>query len=208
MANEKDGEMNDLGRRPPPRTQTLCEVVDQLMRVGCRHDVTIGEILDQVGQRSYGPLLLVPGLLIASPLSAIPGLSMLGGTCIALVAGQILINRRHPWIPEFVRNRRIGRRRLKSAGRWLGKVARLVDRVTGPRLEFLTRGAATKAVAAICLVMAAAIPPLELVPMAGSSIGAVIVVYSLALTAQDGLLVLVALLMTGAAIAFIVSLVT
>ncbi|MEQ9172968.1 MAG: exopolysaccharide biosynthesis protein [Rhodospirillales bacterium] len=201
-----DGTMNDLGNRPPPRIQTLSEIVTCMVQAGADQKVRVGEILARVGRRSYGPVLLVPSILVVSPLSAIPGFSTLCGLCIALVAGQLLIGRRSPWFPAFVTDRGIDRDRFRRAGRWLGKVAKHVDRLIGPRLEILTTGACAKAAAAVCLLMAAVIPFLELVPMASSTIGAVVAVYGLALTARDGYLMIAAAVMTGAAGAFIASL--
>lgn len=154
-----DSTMRDRGR--PPRVQTLSEIVAQIVEAGDDQQVRIGEILAHVGQRSYGPLLLVPSILVVSPLSAIPGFSSLIAVWVMLVAGQMLIGRRGPWIPGFLVNRSIDRDRLRLGGKWFGKVASRVDRVIGPRLAFLTMGPFARATAAACMPMACVMPLLD-----------------------------------------------
>lgn len=198
--------MSNRGCRRPPRVQTLSEVVERIAEAGDGGQrVRIGEILDHVGPRSYGPMLLMPSILVVSPLSAVPGFSSLVGACLILVAGQMLIGRHGPWLPGFLVNRSIDHAALRRGGKWSGKVAKQVDRVIGPRLEFLTMGPFARAIAAVCLLMASVIPLLELVPTASSVVGAVIAVYGLALSAHDGLLSIVAMAMTVAAGVFVAS---
>ena len=199
--------MTDCRRRSPPRVQSLSEIVERILEAGDGRQVRIGEILAHVGLRSYGPLLLVPSLLVVSPLSAIPGFSSLVALCIMLLAGQMLVGRRRPWVPGLVVNRGIDRDRLRAAGKWLGRVGKRIDRVVGPRLEFLTMGPFARLIAAICMLMAAVVPFLELLPTASSVIGAVVAVYAVALSTHDGLLAVVALALTGAAGVFVGSLV-
>lgn len=199
--------MTDRSGRPPPRVQSLSEIVERIVEAGNGQEVRISEILGHVGQRSYGPLLLVPSLLVVSPLSAIPGFSSLMALCIMLLAGQMLIGRHRPWIPGFVVDRGIDRDRLRAAGKWFGRAGKRIDRVIGPRLEFLTLGPFARLTAAICVLMACVVPFLELLPTASSVVGAVVGMYALALSAHDGLLSIVALAMTAAAGGFVGSLV-
>lgn len=202
-----DDTTGNHGRRRSPPVLTLSEIVERVLEAGDRQEVRLGEILAHVGQRSYGPLLLVPSLLVVSPLSAIPGFSSLVAAYVILVAGQMLIGRRSPWLPGFVVDLSVDRDRLRTAGRWLGKVAERVDLIVGVRLEFLTVGLSARLVAAMCMLLAAVVPFLELVPTASSIIGAVIALYGLALAAHDGLLLIVALAMTIGAGVFVGSLI-
>lgn len=186
----------------------MSEIVERIVEAGEGQEVRIGEILAHVGPRSYGPMLLAPSLMVVSPLSAIPGFSSLIAVCIMLVAGQMLIGRSSPWLPGFVVNRGIGRHRLRTIGKWFGKAGERVDRVVGPRLEFLTMGPFARLIAAICMLMAATVPFLELLPTASSVIGVVVALYALALSTHDGLLTIAALVTTAAAGIFIGGLVT
>ena len=57
--------------------------------------VTLGDIVEAVGARSFDPLLLVAGLVAASPLSAIPGMPTTLGVLVALITIQFLLRRKH-----------------------------------------------------------------------------------------------------------------
>ena len=55
-------------------------------------DLALGDVLDSVGHRSFGPLLLLAGLVMAAPgIGDIPGIPTATGIFTALVAGQMII---------------------------------------------------------------------------------------------------------------------
>ena len=51
-------------------------------------------------------------------------------------------------------------------------------------------------IAIVCVLLAAAMPPMELVPFSANGAGAALVAFGLALIARDGLLAVLALLIT------------
>lgn len=56
------------------KVESLDDLLDRLEKCEEGMDrVTIGAILDEVGRRAFGPVLLVLGLIIVSPLSGVPG---------------------------------------------------------------------------------------------------------------------------------------
>ena len=63
-------------------------------------DVSVREMLNAVGRRSYGPILLLLGFIAISPLTIIPGTSWLVALVILLIAGQIVLGR--AFRPPFV----------------------------------------------------------------------------------------------------------
>jgi hypothetical protein len=190
----------------PDGAKTLAEVVDQIITAGNRQDaVTVADILDSVGQRSFGPVLLVPGLIVLSPISGIPGVPTLGGIAVLLVAVQLLIGRECFWVPEFIMRRSVTRERLNSAGKLLMPMARFVDKLVKPRLAFLTRRPFNYVIAGTCVVIALVMPPLEAIPFANVVTAAAITAFGLALVAYDGALVLLAFALTAASFYFLVS---
>ena len=63
-------------------------------------DVSVRDMLNAVGRRSYGPILLLLGFIAISPLTIIPGTSWLVALVILLIAGQIVLGRAFPWVPK------------------------------------------------------------------------------------------------------------
>lgn len=186
--------------------KSLTDVVERITRAGNGDEtVTIGEILESVGQSSFGPMLLVPGLVVLSPLSGIPGLPTLGGIVVLLIAGQLLMGRRCFWLPELIRRRSVSRERMARAGGFLMPVARFMDRLVKPRLTFLTRKPFDYGIAIACVLIALVMPPLEAILFANSLAAAAISAYGLGLVASDGFLVLLAFALTAASFWFLIT---
>lgn len=192
MSTSVDHERDDTD------AQDLEELLDQLEEAASQRDeVHIGDVVDAIGRRSFGPLLLVSGLIVFSPLSGIPGVPSIVGILVALITVQMLIGRNYFWLPGWIERRGIKRERFCKAVKFLRRPARFVDRFLRPRLQGLTNRLGAYTVALTCTVIAVAMPPLELIPFSTTVAGAAIAAFGLALIARDGLLGLIALGLTG-----------
>lgn len=179
-------------------SESLVEVVQEITGAGDGEGpITVEEIVDAVGSRSFGALLLVPGLIVLSPISGIPGVPTLGAIAIFLVSVQMLLGRDSFWLPGFLLRRSVSRDRMEKGKRFLLPLARFVDRITGPRLPFLVAGPMAYGIALICILIALAMPPLEAILFANVLTSAAVSAFGLALVANDGLLALLALGFTG-----------
>lgn len=193
-----DNEMNANTAKPRENVLTLSQVITGMVDAGEGENVSGDELLAAFGARAYGPLILIPSLLLVSPLSAIPGFSSVMGMCIALLAGQLVLGRERPWLPGFILRGSVPRRRLVAAAPILCRVAKWVDALIRPRLHALTREPLRRVLGLACLGIGLVIPLMEVVPMASSTAGAATAVLALALTARDGLLAIFALLPAAA----------
>jgi hypothetical protein len=174
---------------------SLNQLLDRLICAQGDDKITLAALLEAVGRRAFGPMLLVPGLLALSPLSGIPGMPSALGTIVMLVAGQLLLGRRHFWLPDVLLRREIARAKLKKAVRFLRPVARVTDRVLRRRLPAFTEGLGAYLIALVCFLTAATMPPLELLPFVASTAGAALTLFGLSLIAHDGLVALIALVL-------------
>jgi len=85
--------------------------------------VSVGEIVESLGQDSLPPNLMIPAFAVASPLSGVPLFSSICGLLIALVSAQMLIGRDHVWLPGFLMRRQVSGDRLrKDSFFWYQKV--------------------------------------------------------------------------------------
>lgn len=164
--------------------------------------VSVQEIMDAVGHRSFGPLLLVTGLLGMTPVSAVPGAPSMIALITLLVAIQLLIGRDTFWLPKFLLKRSVRADRLQKTVTVAAKPARVVDRMVKPRLEVLTGPVADRLVALVCVILALAVPPLEFLPFVAFIPSAAIATFGLGLLARDGLLVLIAFTISAGALGF------
>jgi len=155
--------------------------------------MSVGEMLDVFDSRSFGALLTLIALLAMIPIvSAIPGFSILTGSLLILVAGQYLLGRPTPWIPEKLRSVSVGRETMCKAVAKSKPYAARIDQYLKPRLQPLTTNAVSRMLIALATIaLALSFYPLALIP-GGVTIPAVsIVALGLALVARDGVLALI-----------------
>jgi hypothetical protein len=179
----------------------LSEILDRIVAIAAsRERAPVSEIVEALGHRGHGPLLLMPALIDISPIGSIPGLPTLLALLIVLVASQIVIGRDHLTLPGFVERRTLPGAKLAKTAKWLAPVAGRLDRWFHGRLCFLTEGVGVRIAAAMCIGLALAVPPLELIPLATTLPMAAIATFGIALLVRDGVLMVAALLLGCAAV--------
>jgi hypothetical protein len=169
-------------------------------------DVTVEDLLEAVGRRSFAPLLLLVGLLLFSPLSGIPTFPSFMALLVSLVTVQMLVGRRYFWLPRLILDRRLDRARLLQVLGWLQSPARVTDRLLRPRLLPLVRGPAARLTALLCFLLALALPITEVVPFSSSMAGVAFLAFGLSLVAFDGALAIAAYLFVGGTATLLVAL--
>ncbi len=174
----------------PQNLEQLLKHVDGLAEG--QEQVSMRTVVDSIGRRSFGPLLLIMGVVLFSPLSGIPGMAIFAGIFVMLIALQMLFGRSNFWLPAFILDRSVPRDRLEKAINWVLPTARRIDRLIKPRLNFMLHPSSTFLIAGLCVAVAAGLPFLELVPFSSSIVGLALAILGLALVARDGLLVLIA----------------
>ncbi len=159
--------------------------------------VSVKDILNSVGERSFGPVVLLAGLITIAPLIGdIPGVPTIMGMIVLLTLGQLLFRRHSIWLPAWVSQRSVPHQKLLKGVDWLQKPARFLDRWTGQRLVFLVDGPGLYVMAVICMLVAMAMPAMEVVPFSANGAGAALMAFGLAIVARDGLLAVVATSLT------------
>lgn len=189
--SDDDSASEDAGDDDSPRG--LEHVLDDLRDSAEDSDddqVSLGEVVDHIGTKAYGPLLLVPAFIALFPLTGgIPGASVVTGAWTGLVAIQMLFRSDGIWLPGFLRNRSIAADTVEKATEKAGPWVEWTSHVVRPRFGMLTGTLGTVLVAIVCLGLAATMFPLALVPMGVMIPSGVIFLLALGLTAGDGLLV-------------------
>lgn len=160
--------------------------------------VTLDAILDHVGRRSFGPLLLLAGLVTLAPvLGDIPGVPTLMGLLVLITAGQLLLRRDHFWLPRWLLKRSISRKALCKGLKWMRKPARFLDRLLSPRLTWMVKGPGLGLIALICFMIGLMLPPMEFVPFSANGAGVALTIFGLSLVAKDGLAALIGIGVTA-----------
>lgn len=183
----------------------LEQLIDRIDGVAqTRERLAVDDILDAVGYRSFGPVVLVAGLVTLAPLIGdIPGVPSLLALLVILTAGQLLFRREHIWLPRWIVERTLPRDKLQKGLQWSRRPARFIDRWIRPRLTWLVEGPGLIVLTLACVTVALAMPAMEIVPFSANGGGAALTAFGLAMISRDGALALFALIVTTATLALV-----
>ncbi len=148
--------------------------------------VTVGELLDSIGRRAHGPVLLLLGFVAVSPLTVIPGASWLVAALTLVFSLQVAAGLSHPWLPGAMIRFSFRREHLIKGVAAGERYAHMLDALVRPRLVFLTAPPFLQLATIVCVLAAAMTFPLGLVPFGPVLPGLTILLFGLALTARDG----------------------
>ena len=162
--------------------------------------VTVARLHAAMDAPAQPVLLLLPALILVSPLSGIPGFATVGGLTIALIALQMLANRSAIWLPGILLRRSLTSARVLSALDRLDRPARFIDRHTVARAGWFVTFPGRQLALATCAVCGCAMPFLELVPFSATTLASVVTILAAALLVRDGLVVALGLAGFGLAV--------
>lgn len=183
----------------------LTGVLDSLDDKASKNRITLDNIVNSIGNRGYGPLILAAALIEILPTGAIPGVPTFMAMLIILFSGQMVAGRRSPWMPRKLRDRGIEREKFDQARKKAKPVTARIDRVLKPRLGGLVTPTAARLVGVTCILLAMTMPPLELVPFMSSIPAAAIAFFAVGLCARDGLVILLGFVVAALGSLFIVN---
>jgi len=180
------------------QTHELTDILDRLEdETDGQDQVEVRNILQAFDGRLHGPIILVPGLLVVTPLGAVPTFPTVLGLLIIIAVSQLVIGIHPPWIPKSLRDRSVEREAMVKSFKKLRPWARWIDRLTEPRLTFLVNGPMLRFWGVVAILLGLSMPPLELIPFACFAPGVAVCLIGLAIVASDGLLALLAGAATG-----------
>ena len=160
-------------------------VLDGLLGPEAPEQVTLGRLLDGLGDRSFGVVLLLLALF-----GLLPGVSAVAGLLLMVPAVQMVLGRPVPVLPRRVAARRFEAERLARVVRRVVPVLRFLERFIRPR--WATPFEATKrVVGGVVLLLAASL--LAPVPLSNIPPALAIVLIAFAYLEEDGLLLGIAL---------------
>ncbi len=172
---------------PDGQPDSLGDLLEAMRPAPGASRVSVADVLARVGGRSFPAVILVPAIILVSPVSGIPGTPTIGALIVLLITAQALLGRKHLWLPRFLRDRSIAADRMSSALAWLARPAAWMDRHTHNRLRLLTTGPTRLFAYAATAIIAASWPLLELVPFVTSFGAGSVAMIMFGLMTRDGI---------------------
>ena len=151
--------------------------------------IKIGKILKPLNRRGFGPLLIAPCLLTILPTGAVPGVPAICGIFIFLISIQIVLGRRHPWLPERLKDYSIETKRFKSGIEKIKPYTKIIDRHVHNRWSFLIDNEISKRlIAATTVVLSLCMITIGFIPMLPAVLALPILFFGTGLSVHDGVL--------------------
>ena len=170
------------------RTHALSDVLDRLEAAAHGGSITVQEVVDELGNRSFAALMLVFSLISTSPASAIPGITTVVAAIVFILVVQMIAGRKSVWLPGFVTRREMSTEKLCKGVGWLRKPVRFVERFLKKRMTLLLHRPWLWLPLLLILALTLFMPLMEVIPTSGSIASAVIALFAASLLTRDGLL--------------------
>mgnify|MGYP002777025704 CR=1 FL=1 len=164
--------------------------------------VSLGDLVAELGDRAYGPLLVICALPEALPLP-VAGVSAIVAIPLMLVSAQLSLGFARPYLPKWLAKRRWKRQNLaKVVEKGLHYLAK-TEKFVRPRWGFITSRLGQQLLGLFILLLAViiALP----IPLGNILPAIAIVVISLGMSEGDGLLVVVGVVAASIILAVMVS---
>lgn len=170
--------------------RSASDVLLELVRAFPRERISIQDLIDGLGDRSWGFALLLFGLL--SAIAIIPGLATVTSIPLLFFGLQMFFGYRTPWLPGFIAKRDLARADLEAVLVRGKPFMAWIERICRPRLTFLIGGAGDRLLGLLVFVLAVVIA----LPGPGTNFppGMAIVFMSIAIIERDGLMLLAGLI--------------
>jgi hypothetical protein len=189
----------------PDVRETASQILHRLT-IGKPEDrVTFGEMLDVLGERSFGLLLIlmaVPNLL---PFPGVPGVSFVTGMAILYIALQLMLATNEPALPAWIRAKSFTRGQLSRFIVKTSPFLRWLEKPIRPRWTPVVAGSGERLIGFVALIHAVtlALP----IPMGNLPQAVALILFALALLELDGLMAVLGYLASIAAFAWLTAVV-
>lgn len=146
---------------PPPETPETWPIggmLDDLSALTHTHEqVSLGQVIDCIGRRGFGPLLMVLSVFLILPIGMIPGVPGVVGIVTGMIGGLMLVGATRLHLPGRLARFSFGSRHLRAAVDRVRPYTHKLRRITRPRLLLLVRGALPLAFVALILMATGAV---------------------------------------------------
>jgi hypothetical protein len=169
--------------------RSLAETLSEILVGTETTGPTVGEILEQIGEKGFGLLLVILSLPSALPVPA-PGYSTPFGIMILLLTGQMLVGRKTIWLPKRFRRIRLKPSMVQTMLKVVNSFLHKIERFIKPRQKWIRSRAGLSGLAVVIAIMACLM--ILPIPLTNTLPAMVIFLIGIGLCEEDGLLAIIA----------------
>ena len=185
----------------PKLRETASEVLRRLAIGPADEQISFARIIDELGERGFGLLIIIFALPNCIPFPGVPGVSFVTGIAILYISIQLILARDEPALPHWVAAKSFSRGQLARFVAKTSPLLRWLERPIKPRLTPMVAGVGERAIGVLGLIHAItlALP----IPMGNLPQGVALILLALALLELDGLMALAGYVASLIAVAWI-----
>jgi hypothetical protein len=183
----------ELSRPVVPETHLPLSALLETLARGAGTGITVGDIVSHFGPRAFGAVLFVFAMANLLPLP--PGGSTMLGMPLLLIAPQLALGGRRPWIPARMARQVVDRETIDRASSRAAPWVERAERLTRRRLAFMFGPIGDAMIGIVCTLLAAVL--ILPIPLGNMLPAAAIVALALSLVQRDGLLTIAGYALAG-----------
>lgn len=181
--------------------ETASEVLHRLTLGPPDDKVSFGQMLDALGERGFGLLLMlfaIPNLL---PFPGVPGVSFVTGMAILFISMQLMIAKDEPVFPRWISDKSFSRAQLSKFIVKTNPLLRWLEKPIRPRLSPVVVGFGERLIGVVGVIHALtlALP----IPMGNLPQAVALILLALALMELDGLMAILGYIASIAAVVWL-----
>lgn len=181
---------------------TISALMEKVINESEGDKIEIGEIVEIIGARGFGPLLLLPTIVTLLPTGALPFVPAICGIFIICISLQIAIGRKEPWLPKFLKEAGLSKEKFETSFKNKKSFIRKIDNLLDRRLQILTKETSQRIAGAVISLLALGMIFIGFIPFAPDFFALPILFFALGYMSKDGLLVLMGYIGVAVALGF------
>ena len=185
--------------------ETISQVLHRLSIGKPEDKVSFGQMVDALGERGFGLLLMVLALPNCIPFPGVPGVSFITGMAIFFISIQLIMAKDEPALPAWLSRKSFSCGQLSRFIVKTSPMLRWLEKPIQPRLPAVVVGFGERLIGVVAVIHALtlALP----IPMGNLPQAVALILLALALTELDGLMAIFGYLASIAAIAWLIAVV-
>ncbi|EGR0751417.1 TPA: exopolysaccharide biosynthesis protein [Vibrio vulnificus] len=166
---------------PENQRSRTSDVIVELIKQAQSPGITLRNLTDRLGDRTFGMLLMLIALFNVLPL-----VSIIGGILIATLGLQMILGRRKAWLPSVILDRELPNDKVQAILRTFEPKVRKLEQYIYPRIQYMEAPVVDQVNGCIILLLGLLISlPF---PFTNIAPAFVVMVMGLGLMERDGLL--------------------
>lgn len=156
--------------------------------------LTVGKLMELLNHRTYGLGILIFSIPSILPLSSIPGVAALFSLPILLLALQLTITKKNPWLPHWLRKKKLQSDVLAHFLKNIIPYVQKAEKIIQPRYAFFNQRFFQPFIGITLLLLSILL--MLPIPLSNMVFGSLIALIALGLIENDGLILLIGFILS------------